>query len=120
MKLTSLLSEAMLFKDFDDVKIDPDRDDTTDLANKLLPAIIKMAYKNLYSDREKHERKYGAASDEEDAYNFDFTSSALEDEVDDVISHFVDRLKGLNMTDLKDAIDKSASHFPVPLEKKKK
>ena len=118
MKLNSIL-ESMLFKDFDNIKIDPDRDDASDLTDKLLPVIIKMAYKNLHSDREKHEKKYGAASDEDDSYNFDFTASALSDEIDDLIGHFTDRLKSLSTADVKQAIDRSASHFPIPLDKKK-
>lgn len=118
MKLTSLL-ESMLFKDFDNIKIDPDRDDATDLTDKLLPVIVKMAYKNLHSDREKHEKKYGASSEDEDAYNFDFSASALSDEVESLITHITDRLRALPTADIKSAIDKSSSHFPIPLDKKK-
>jgi len=120
MKLNSILSEAMLFKDFHEIKVDPDRDDTHDIKDKLLPVIVKMAYTNLYHDRTKHEGKYGAASDDEDAYNFEFTEDALGEETEGILDNLAEKLKEISSSDINAAIVASAKDFPVPLDKKKK
>lgn len=120
MKLTSLLFETMLFKDFHEIKIDPDRDDIHDIKNKLLPVLVKMAYKNLTLDREKHQKKYGPSSDEEDAFNFEFTQDALAEATDDLVSDLIEKLTEMSNSDVIDAITTSLKDFPVPLEKKKK
>ena len=119
MKIHSIL-ESMLFKDLDNVNIDPDRDDVGDLKDKLLPVIIKMAYKNLHSSKEAHEKKHGSASDDEDAYNFDFTEAALEEEVETVLGQLAGELKEFPSADLRDAIKRISVHFPERLQGKKK
>jgi hypothetical protein len=118
MKLNSLLSEAMLFKDFHEIKVDPDRDDSRDIADKLLPLAVKMAYTQLYHDRETHERKYGPSSEDEDAYNFEFTADALSDLTEELLNHLAEKLKDISTEDIKTAI--SAEKFVIPLETKKK
>ncbi len=119
MKLTSLL-EAMLFKDFHDIKVDPDRDDLHDIKDKLLPVLVKMAYTNLYHDRTKHEGKYGPASDDEDAYNFEFTEDNLGEKTEDLLNALAEKLKELSSSEINHVIAASAKDFPVPLDKKKK
>ena len=119
MKLNSILSEAMLFKDFHEIKVDPDRDDSHDIKDKLLPVIVKMAYTNLYHDRTKHEGKYGAASDDEDAYNFDFTEDALSDMTEELLDDLAEKLKNISSSDIKSTIMASIKDFPAPLDKKK-
>lgn len=120
MKLNSLLTEStMLFKDFHEIKVDPDRDDVRDITDKLLPLAVKMAYTQLYHDRKKHEQKYGEASDDdEDAYNFEFTADALSDLTEELLGHLADRIKEVSSSDINAAI--AAEKFVIPLEDKKK
>lgn len=120
MKISSLLSESMLFSDFHEFKVDPDRADSYDLVDRLLPLIVKMAYKELYDDREKHEKKYGPKSDDEDSYNFEFTAEALGDKTDDLISTFTDKLKSVNSKEIQDTIKAVSKEFKEPLEEKAK
>lgn len=120
MKLNSILSEALLFKDFHEIKVDPDRDDVFDIKDKLLPVIVKMAYTNLFHARKKHEQKYGEASDDEDAYNFEFTEDALNEETEEVLNILAEKLKEISSSDIKSVISASLKDFPMPLEKKKK
>jgi hypothetical protein len=110
----------MLFKDFHEIKVDPDRDDIYDIKNKLLPLLVKMAYKNLTLDKEKHEKKYGPSTDEEEAFNFEFTEDALMEVTDDLVSDLIEKLTVMSNSDIKDAISASSKDFPTPLEKKKK
>ena len=120
MKLNSLLTEStMLFKDFHEIKVDPDRDDVRDITDKLLPLAVKMAYTQLYHDRKKHEQKYGEASDDEDAYNFEFTADALGELTEELLGHLADRLKEVSSSDVNAAIAAEKS-FAIPLETKKK
>lgn len=113
-----LLNEAMLFDDFYEIKLDPDRADTHDVMDRLTPLIVKMAYKNLHSDKEKHERKYGPKSDDEDAYNFDFSEDALADEVENVMNDLAGKLRNVSTKDIKAAIQAVSKEFKEPLEKK--
>ena len=113
-----LLKEAMLFDDFHVIKLDPDRADTFDVFDQLKPLIVKMAYKNLHSDKEKHERKYGPKSDDEDAYNFEFTEEALAEEVESIMSDLAGKLNTISSKDVKSAIQAVSKEFKEPLEKK--
>lgn len=119
MKLSNLL-ETMLFKDFHEIKVDPDRDDLHDIENKLLPVLVKMAYTNLYHDRKKHEGKYGPPSDDEDSYNFEFTEDALSEMTTEMLDQLADRLKEVTTGDIKSTITASLKDFPEPLAKGKK
>jgi hypothetical protein len=117
MKIATLLTEAkMLFPDFHEIKLDPDRSDLHDITNQLMPLIVKMAYKDLWIDKEKHEQKYGPKSDDEDAYNFEFTESALVDKVEDMLSALAERLKDIRMADIKEEIKRSEKDFQDKLE----
>jgi hypothetical protein len=117
MKIKHVLSEAILFDDFHEIKVDPDRIDTFDLFDHLKPLIVKMAYKNLHSDKESHERKHGPRSDDEDAYNFEFTESALADEVEAIMNDLAGKLKTVSSKDVKAAIQAVSKEFKEPLEK---
>lgn len=116
MKISDFITEAMLFSDFHEIKVDPDRDDLHDIQDKLLPVIVKMAYKNLFSDKEKHERKHGPKSTDEDAYNFEFTESALAEEVEAMLNALGNKLKELNSSDIKSTIKAVSKDFKDPLE----
>lgn len=112
MKLHSLLNEAsMNFDDFDTIKVDPDRDDVYDLAEKIIPTIARLAYTNLMADKERHEKKYGPASDDEDAYNFQFDKSALVEEMEKVIDQLNTRLGSV----ISDGIKGASDSFKVKL-----
>lgn len=117
MKISALLTEAkMLFPDFHNIKLDPDRSDLHDVTNQLLPLIVKMAYKDLWVDKEQHERKYGPKSDDEDAYNFEFTHDALIDKVEDLLSVLAERFKDIRLADIKDEIKRAEKDFRDKLE----
>ena len=117
MKISALLSEAILFPDYHEIKVDPDRDGPSDLADDILPAIVKIAYKYLTEDRDKHEQKYGQKSDEEDAYNFEFTEDHLAEIADDIAVELAGRLKTLTRREIKLVIDSVKKDFQVPLDK---
>ena len=117
MKLAALITEVMLFQDFYEFKIDPDRADTADLIDRLLPLIVKMAYTNLYHDREKHEKKYGPKSSDEDAYNFDFNEEKLVELVEELTDDLSGKLRTLKTADVKETIKAVEKEFKVPLEK---
>lgn len=117
MKISDvILNEAMLFSDFHEIKVDPDRADTFDLMDRLMPLIVKMAYKNLFSDKEKHEKKYGTKSTDEDAYNFEFTEAALAEEVDAVLNDLGSKLKTVSDSNIKAVIKAVSKDFKDPLE----
>ena len=117
MKILTLLCESkMLFNEYHSIRIDPDRDDLYDVADKLLPAFVKMAYKNLVSDKERHEAKHGEKSSDEDAYNFEFTEDALLNEFETLTSLFAEKLKNLSSKEIKDLIKLSSKDFKEPLE----
>lgn len=117
MKISTLLSEAkMLFPDFHNIKLDPDRSDLHDITEQLMPLIVKMAYKDLWIAKEQHERKYGPKSDDEDAYNFEFTHDALADKVEDLLSALAERLKDVRSADIKDEIKRAEKDFEDKLE----
>lgn len=120
MKIVALLSESkMLFSDFDTIKIDADRDDLYDIKDKLLPILAKMAYKNLWHDKEAHEKKYGEKSDDEDAYNFDFSESALSDEIERVTELMAEKLKEVSSSDIKSLIKSIEKEFQEKLDEAK-
>lgn len=109
----------MFFKDYDELKLDPDRDDVYDLAHKLLPFIIKTSYADLAKAKEQHDRKYGHTADEEDAYLYtDFNEDGLVQEVESFITSLTRRFAELSHNDIKDAIKAEAAKFPIPLEVK--
>lgn len=115
MKLQSLLTEAsMNFDDFDIIKIDPDRDDVHDVADKIIPTIARLAYTNLMADKQKHEKKYGAKSDDEDAYNFQFDKSALEEEMEKIIELLSARLGSTSV--ISDGIKAASDSFKEKLD----
>lgn len=117
MKIFALLTEAkMLFPDFHEIKLDPDRSDLHDITNQLMPLIVKMAYKDLWIDKEKHEQKYGPKSDDEDAYNFEFTHDALVEKVEAMLSNLAERLKDVRTADIKEEIKRSEKDFEDKLE----
>ena len=118
MKISSLL-ESMLFSELHNVKIDPDRADVGDLMDKLLPLLVKIAYKNLHSEKEQHERKHGPKSDDEDAYNFDFSVDALVEKVDELSDQLADELKYLKTAEVKDTIKALSKDLKEPLKDKK-
>lgn len=117
MKIATLLSEAkMLFPEFHNIKLDPDRSDLHDITNQLMPLLVKMAYKDLWLEKQKHEQKHGPKSNDEDAYNFEFTEEALADKVDDLLSALAERLKDTRVADIKEEIQRSAKDFEDKLE----
>ena len=113
MKITQLLNEARLqhFDDVDVIKIDPDRDGPHEIVERLMPVLAKVAYTYLMGDKSKHERTHGPKSDEEDAYNFDFTKGALRDNLEELIGHVCNRMKDMSQRELDAVIEAAAKDF---------
>lgn len=105
-------------KHVDEIRLDPERDDSFDVVDKLMPFLIKQAYYYLNDKRNKHERVHGDPSDDEDAYNFDFSEDALRDELDDVITHLKNRFADLSTIRMQEYIDHVKGSFSVPLRGK--
>lgn len=97
------------------ITLNPERDDSHDVIDKLMPFLLKQAYHYLLIDKNNHERKYGPHSTEEDSFNFDFTEDNLLDELDSVIHGLVTRLEGQTTSDRKEMLDRLKSSFPEPL-----
>lgn len=106
----------MLFKDFHEIKVDPDRADAGDLKDKLLPLLVKMAYKNMVSDRDAHERKHGPKSKDEDAYNFEFTEDKLKELLEELVDHLCGSLKNLSKSEIETALKDAEKDMKFPLE----
>lgn len=111
------LTEEELFPHFDEIKIDPDRNDPYDLAHAIMPSIIRMAYTFLYHDKVKHDRTYSPS--DEDENQFDFSEQALVEEVDSVRTHLKDRLDNISDKDISEMISRMMKEFKHPLDKKK-
>lgn len=112
------LTEAEhLFDDFEEIKVDPDRDDVYDLVNKIMPAIIKISYTFLYHDKVKHDRTY---HNEEEEDKFDFSVDALRQMTEEVIGHVKDRLDNITSAAITEDIGRLAKDFRYPLEEKAK
>jgi hypothetical protein len=112
MKLKTFLNNTKpinesrnLFAEVDTIKIDPDRDAVNDVVDNLLPTIVKLAYVNLYREKEAHEKKFGEPSTDEDAYNFSsFNTSGLIDEIDTVKDLMKEKLSNISDSEFKDII----------------
>lgn len=99
------VAEAHLFKDIMTLKFDPDRADIVDVTSQLLPLLCKMAYVGLVHDKAKHEKLYADDDAEEgDGSKFDFSASALADEVDTMIGHLRERLGEIYSKDIIEVI----------------
>lgn len=124
MKIQPLLAELLLsealehqFKEKDTIVIDPDRDDSHDIVNKLMPTLIRMAYTHLVIDQVSHEKRHGPKSDDEDAYNFEFTKSELRDRISTLIDHVREKLDDITDSELDEDISRMEHEFKTPLEK---
>lgn len=118
MKFKDIIFEATdIFPREENIIIDPARDGPYDIARDLLPALVKVAYASLWFKRNRHENLHGPKSDEPDAYNFDFTHQALEDEIETLIDHVGQSLKDLKAAEIKAEIKKSEKDFKEPLQK---
>jgi len=118
MKLNNLLEATDYFKKADNIEIDPDRDGSYDLADKLLPTLLKIAYVNLHHDRDKHIKTHGEHDpDDEDSFKFDFDRERLKLEFHDLVRHLQGRLESFSDSDLDEAIVSLKDQFKTPLEK---
>jgi len=108
----SLTEAKDVFPDVDVIKLDPDRADSYDVASAIMPTLVRMAYTNLYHEKTKYDRSH---TDEEDT-PFDFTISALEDELDDLIKHVRNRLDDQSSHDKKAYIKRLESEFTEKLQ----
>lgn len=113
MKITSILNESKQFSEPDFITLDPDRADSHDVVDKILPSLVRMAYVQFVDDKNKHEKRFG---DDEEML-FKFTADELRDRLEDLIGHVVDKLKDLSSKDLDRAIDSLKSEYKTPLEK---
>jgi len=116
MKIVTLLESNFLFSDFHYIKLDPDRSGLHDVVKQLMPLIIKMAYKDLWNDKQEHEQKYGPESNDEDAYNFEFTEDALVDKVEDLLLSLAELLSEVHSADIRAEIKRASSDFKYELK----
>lgn len=119
------VSEARLmqFDDMVEVKIDPDRDDPTDLARKMIPAILSMAYVYLVEDKDKYERRHADYDpndkEAEKPEDFPFTAEELFDRADDVIRHMKNSLDRIDHEDFALHVSMIEHTFKTKLSTKK-
>lgn len=113
MKFKQFMNEGLLFS----YKTNATVNDNKDVVENLLPVIIQLAYRDLSNAKTAHEKKYGARSTDEDAYNFNFTEDALIEEIDFVIEDLTERLRGLSLNALQRAIKQVSNEFAEPLQK---
>jgi hypothetical protein len=107
----SLVMEADVFPDIDVIKLDPDRADSHDVVNALMPTLIRMAYVYLTDDKIKYERTH---RDEEDT-PFEFTEDELDDRLENLIENVIKRLEEVSTHDRKDYIKRLSSEFKEKL-----
>lgn len=107
----SIVMEADVFADIDVIKLDPDRADSHDVVNALMPTLIRMAYVYLVDDKAKYERTH---RDEEDT-PFEFTTDELDDRLENLIENVVKRFEEVSMRDRKADIKKMSSEFKEKL-----
>lgn len=100
------------------ITLDPNGD-MYEAIESVMTYIVKSAYEEMVYDRKKHEQKYGPRSDDEDAYNFEFTEAALEDRIDSFVVAFKDCLteKSNSFQQTRDYISSLSHTFAEPLEK---
>lgn len=108
----SLVTEAKdYFPDVDVIKLDPDRADTYDIVQALMPTLVRTAYVHLSHDKDKYERTHT----EEDDEPFEFTNDALEERLDTLIDAIRNRLDDQSSHDKHAAIEKIKSEFKEKL-----
>jgi len=107
----SLVMEADVFPDVDVIKLDPDRADSHDVVNALMPTLIRMAYVYLVDDKVKYERTH---KDDEDT-PFEFTEDELDERLENLIENVVKRLEEVSMRDRKADIKKMSGEFKEKL-----
>lgn len=106
-----LESSSDYFSDVDVIKFDPDKVDTHDIVNALMPTLVKMAYVQLSDDKKKYERTHTDEDDEP----FKFTKDELEERLDDIVGNLKDRLSDLSSRELIYHINKMEKEFREPL-----
>ncbi len=107
----SMLTEADIFPDVDVIKLDPDRADPYDVAQALMPTLVRMAYVYLTEDKVKYERTHRA----EDDTPFEFTSDALDERLETLIDNICKRLDDMSTHDRKAFIDRISKEFKEKL-----
>lgn len=106
------LFEALdFFKNLDVIKLDPDRIDSSDVANAILPTLIRMSYVNLLNKKVKYDR-----SKKDDDEEFEFDKLALENELDNVIESLIDKLQYPSKSSFNIHLEKIKFEFPVKLD----
>jgi hypothetical protein len=111
-KTVPLTESKDIFPDVDVIKLDPDRADSYDVVNAIMPTLIRMAYVYLVEDKEKYERTH---TDEEDT-PFEFTEDALEDHLENLIDQVGKRFEDISNHDRKSFINRMKSEFKEKLE----
>lgn len=107
---SQVFESTNLFAKVDEIKIDPDKTDVHDVVRLLLPSLVKMAYTFLHQAKVKHERTAG------DDDKFDFSPTALRDEVQQLIDNVKDRMGDLTYKEILEEIESLKSEFKHPLE----
>lgn len=118
MRINEIINSNNLFKSEDIIKIDPDRADLVDIKDEILPIIIKLAYKQLVSDKAKFEKKFGEYDENDpDSLKFEFTIEELNDITETLLLNFKEKLVDISSSDIKKIIKNLSIDFKFPLEK---
>jgi hypothetical protein len=115
MKLQTILSENMdFFSEVDTIRLDPDRTDTYDVAQALMPVIVKLAYVKAMQDKAKHE-KANWDPDDEDYTEFQLTTDVMVEKVEEVLESLRDNLSEFRSNEIVSAIKAEKKHFKIPV-----
>ena len=105
-----------VFRDTDIIEIDPDSTDVVDLVHKLMPSLVKIAFKQMHTEREIHRTKYGHEDDDDDDQDFpyeNFDSEGLKEKLQSLIYDLSEEFTNMSNATMESSIKSSVSKHDI-------